>query len=174
MKDSQHGIASFVLRFTPKLWEDAQSEPHLQWRGHIRHVQGDEEARFTDFAEALTFMQRHLMQVTLESLEEGGKVNQEKALNESFKLWEQFASTYSAMMFETMERTIKQSEALRTQVDEAVQKALKTWRLPAQADQARIIEALNKLLVQVGTLTEKVDNLDKTLERNRTQGKKTT
>ena len=35
-------IASFMLRFTQEMWRDMQGEPHIRWRGHIRHVQGDQ------------------------------------------------------------------------------------------------------------------------------------
>ena len=41
-------VASFVLRFTQDLYEDEAGEPRVRWRGHIRHVQSDADARFTD------------------------------------------------------------------------------------------------------------------------------
>lgn len=76
---NDRNIASFVLRFTQELWEDAQQEPHVRWRGHIRHVQGEEENRFTDFAEAASFMQRHLTQLTIDLLSKKGEgISQEK------------------------------------------------------------------------------------------------
>jgi len=160
MKDTPSGIASFVLRFTPKAWLDENNQPHLQWRGRIRHVQGDDETGFVDFADAVTFMQRHLMHVTVDAMEGGSTMDQEKMVSESLKLWEQFASTYSTLMFEAMERTIEQSETLKQQMDKAVGKALETWRLPAQADQAQVIEALNKLQAQVEALMARVKSLE--------------
>src|SRR6185503_18067496 len=109
----QNNIASFVLRFTQELWRDTQGEPHIQWRGHIRHVQGDEEDRFTDFAEAVAFMQRYLTQLTMKALTGGQSMSQEKVIQESFKVWEQFVSSYTTMMFEAMQHTVKQSETFR-------------------------------------------------------------
>ena len=50
-----HNVASFVLRFTQELGEAKPGEPSIRWRGHIRHVQGDEENTFTDFAEVGCF-----------------------------------------------------------------------------------------------------------------------
>lgn len=164
MIKTQNNIASFVLRFTQELWRDAQGEPHVQWRGHIRHVQGDEEDRFTDFAEAVAFIQRYLTQLTLEALTGGQPMNQEKVLQESFKIWEQFASSYTDMMFETMQHTVKQSEAFREQFDQAAERALKTWQLSPQPPYRELVAALNSLQSQVETLTSKVENLEKSLQ----------
>jgi hypothetical protein len=164
MTEAQRNIASFLVRFTQDLWQDENGEPRVQWRGHIRHVQDDEEARFTDFTEVVTFIQQHLTQLTLDALE-GGKMDQEKTLHESFKLWEQFTSSYMDMMFKGMEQTLKQSEAMREQMDSAVRQALSSWGLPAQADQGEIVEALNKLQKQVQALSRKVGRLEKSLQQ---------
>ncbi|GAB4433837.1 MAG: hypothetical protein Fur0044_31320 [Anaerolineae bacterium] len=164
MIKTQNNIASFVLRFTQELWRDAQGEPHVQWRGHIRHVQGDEEDRFTDFAEAVAFIQRYLTQLTLETLTGGQPMNQEKVLQESFKVWEQFAASYTDMMFETMQQTVKQSEAFREQFDQAAERALKVWQLSPQPQYGQLVEAINLLQAQVQTLTSKVEDLEKSLQ----------
>ena len=55
-----HNVASFVLRFTQDLWQDDEEDSHVRWRGHIKHVQGEGESRFTDFAEAVAFIQQNL------------------------------------------------------------------------------------------------------------------
>ena len=159
-------IASFMLRFTQEMWRDMQGEPHVRWRGHIRHVQGDEEERFTDFAEAITFIQRYLTQLTLDSLAGDGPVSQEKVFQESFKLWEKFASSYADMMFKAMEQTVKQSEVFQEQLDEAASNALKAWQLPAQPGQDKLLEALNNLQSQIQTLTERVEQLEKQLQKS--------
>jgi polyhydroxyalkanoate synthesis regulator protein len=164
MIKTQNNIASFVLRFTQELWRDAKGEPHVQWRGHIRHVQGDEEDRFTNFTEAVAFIQRYLTQLTLEALAGGQPMNREKVLQESFKVWEQFASSYTDMMFETMQHTVKQSEAFREQLDRATERTLKAWQLPTQPDQGQLVEAIKSLQAQVQTLASKVESLEKTLQ----------
>jgi hypothetical protein len=164
MMKPQNNVASFVLRFTQEMWQDAQDEPHVQWRGHIRHVQGDEEDRFTDFAEAVAFIQRYLAQLTMEAIAGGQNMNQEKVLQESFKLWEQFASSYTGMMFEAMEQTVKQSQTFKEQIDQATQRALKAWQLPGQPDQKQMIEVLKSLQAQVEALTAKVEKLEQALQ----------
>lgn len=164
--NTQRGIASFVLRMTQDLWQDAQGEPHIAWRGQIRHVQDGDAASFTDFAEAVAFIQGHLTKLTLDNLSGGANMEQEKVLRESFKLWEQFASTYNKMMFEAMEKTIQQSEALKQQMDQAVERSMKSWKVPTAANSAEIVEALNKLSAQVEALAEKVDSLEKSLKKS--------
>jgi hypothetical protein len=160
----QNNIASFVLRFTQELWHDSQGEPHIQWRGHIRHVQGNEEGRFTDFAEAVAFIQRYLTQLTMKTVSGGQSLNQEKVLRESFKFWEQFASNYTGMMVEAMEHTVKQSQSFKDQLDQAAERALKAWHLPVQSDQVEIINKLNALQAQVEALTNHVAVLEKALQ----------
>lgn len=165
----QNNIASFVLRFTQELWHDSQGEPHIQWRGHIRHVQGNEEGRFTDFAEAVAFIQRYLTQLTMKTVSGGQSLNQEKVLRESFKIWEQFASSYTGMMVEAMEHTVKQSQSFKDQIDQAAERALKAWHLPVQSDQVEIADKLNALQAQVEALTNKVAVLEKALQAKTNQ-----
>ncbi len=158
-----HNIASFVLRFTQELWQDTQGEPHVRWRGNICHVQGDEENNFTDFAEAVTFIQRYLTELTLDSLSGDEPVSQEKVFKESFKLWEQFATSYTDMMFQTMEQTLKQSEDFKEQANQATAKTFNAWQMPMRADQEKILEALDNLQTQIQTLTDRVEKLEEDL-----------
>ena len=52
-------IASFVLRFTQD--HTARSDPvYTAWRGVIRHVQTNEEIRFTQIDGALAFIARYV------------------------------------------------------------------------------------------------------------------
>jgi hypothetical protein len=160
----QNNVASFVLRFTQELWRDAQGEPHVRWRGHIRHVQGDEEDRFTDFAEAVVFIQRYLIQLTRNAFAGGQARQQEKIVQENFKVWEQFASSYTDMMFEAMERTVKQSQTLKEQINQATERTLKAWQLPIQSDQQQIVEAINILQTHIQALTVKVEQLEQAIQ----------
>lgn len=167
MSDSHSSsLSSFVLRFVPKLWRDEQGEPHLQWRGQIRHVQGDEETGFTDFVDAVAFIQRHLAQLTLNTLQGGTPMEQEKLFRDSFKMWEQFASTYTNLMFEAMEKTIKQSETIREQMDEAVGNMVKAWQLPSRSNQGDLPEALGKLQAQVDELAGRIAKLEKAAKKS--------
>lgn len=164
MSKIQNNIASFVLRFTQEVWRDAQGEPHVQWRGHIRHVQGDEEDRFTDFAEAVNFIQRFLAQLTLEALSGGQNISQERVLRESFKVLEQFTSSYTNMVLTALERTVKQSQTFKEQIDHATEQALKAWQISLPSDQKQLLESLVSLQAQIQTLTEKMERLEKAVQ----------
>jgi hypothetical protein len=87
-------------------------------------------------------------------------MEQEKALREGFKLWEQFTSSYSNMMFEAMERTLEGSETLKKQMDKAVEQTMKTWSLPAKGADSELAAMVQELVAQVQTLTEKVAQLE--------------
>lgn len=163
MTKTQRDVASFVLRFTQDLWQDDQGEPHVEWRGHIRHIQGNEETRFTDFSEAVAFIQRYLMQLTQETLDAWPgeeQMDQEQTLSQSFKFWERFASSYTNVMLDAMERAAKRSEAFRKQMDDAVAASLRAWQVPDRASPAQTVEALQ---AQVQALADKVNSLEKAL-----------
>lgn len=164
-------IASFVLRFTQEMWQDTEGEPHIQWRGHIRHVQGDEEVRFTDFTDAVMFIQRYLTKLALDASSRGEPFNQGKVLRESFKLWKQFASSYADMMFKMLEQSIDHTETFRDYMDEAVENVLKAWQLPSHPDQKQLIETINHMHQQLQALNDKVDHLEQTIKQLQQEAK---
>ncbi len=179
---AQREIASFVVRFTHDLWQDQQGEPHVAWRGQVRRVQDGEELRFTDLAEAMSFIKASLLKVTMDCVPKEDKVYQEKAMQESFKLWEKFAQNYTGMIVEAMQQTAKQSEALQKQMGEAMEQAMRPWWLPVSpqaaapapdprpapaSDQAQLLQTLNALQSQLATLNDKVAQLEAQLQNDR-------
>ena len=70
MSPKKDETASFMLRFTQKIFNSESGEPQVQWRGNIRHVQGGEEKRFSDFDEALGFIQSKLADLTIGAMED--------------------------------------------------------------------------------------------------------
>ncbi len=56
-------IVSFVIRFVQEQPDEQASRP--RYRGAIRHVQSDQEVSFTNWSDAVAFMQRYM---PLESL----------------------------------------------------------------------------------------------------------
>ena len=167
--NNHNNVASFVLRFTEELWQDEEGEPHVQWRGHIRHVQGDEEDRFTDFTEAVAFIQHYLTQLTMNALAGGQGMQQEKVLSGSFKMWERFTSSYMDMMFDAMAQTVKQSQNLKEQIDHSTERVLRAWQLPAQSDPEQIVAVLNDFRSQIEALTLKVEQLEQSLPAKMTR-----
>jgi len=166
MNKTHSNIASFVLRFTQDWWQNAEGQPQVRWRGHIRHVQGNKEDRFTDFAHAVTFIQRNLAEETINTVS-GKNMNQEQALRESFKFWEEFSSAYSGMMFEAVEQSLQQSETVKKQMQDAVEKTLTAWQVPVvptgSSSQTELVELLRSLQNQIETLSKRVADLEATL-----------
>ena len=160
MVEDQRSIASFMIRFTQHIWRDSQDEPQVQWRGQINHVQGDDEITFTDLTEALEFIQRHLTQLTMDATSSEDKQDREKVLDKSYILWEQFAATYSNMVFDALRNTINQSEVIKSQMDEAVGTALKSWQKPVAAERDEILSAIDDLNSQLQALAEKIAILE--------------
>ncbi len=167
MSRTQRDIASFVVRFTQDVWEDDRGEPQVAWRGHIRHIQGEEEVRFTDFSEAVAFMQRYMKELTLgrlEALSESEERDQEQPLHESFRLWEKSATGYADMMFGAMEQSMQQSESLRKQMDSAMRDSFQAWMPSSQTASGQVLETLQALQAQVQVLAERVGNLEDALK----------
>lgn len=160
MTEDQSSIASFVVRFTQHLWKDPQKEPHLQWRGRVRHVQSDEEVNFSDLNEVLIFMRHHLTQLTLEATEGKTETEREKVLGQSFMLWEKLASTYSEMVSDVMSQTFDQSESFKREVDAAIARALQAWKSPVESERAAMTKAIERVSTQVQELTKKIEALE--------------
>lgn len=163
MTDTQRDVASFLIRFTQDLWRNPAGDPKIAWRGHIQHVQGEAEKTFTDFADALSFIQDHLAQLTIGALPGADQGDQEKALKEGFKLWEQFANSYSTMMFETLERTMAQSESIKVQMDKAVAKTLEAWKMPGSPGQREVEATIVEIRAQIEALAKKITELERTI-----------
>jgi predicted small secreted protein len=66
MTKKQDQTASFMVRFNQRIFEE-NGESKLQWRGKISHIQDGEEKCFSDFDDALTFMQKKLGELTEEA-----------------------------------------------------------------------------------------------------------
>jgi len=174
----QRDTASFVLRFTQDLWRDQAGEPRLEWRGQVRRVQDGEELRFTDLAEAMNFIQESLLKVTMNAMPKEDKQYQDKAVRQSLKLWEKFAENYTSMMVDAMQQTMKQSESIQRQMNEAVEQVMKPWWLmgfptptapkakesesnaSSAATQTQILQTLAALQAQISALSEKVGDLE--------------
>ena len=68
MTSKKEETASFVLRLSQKIFENEEGEPHVEWRGNIRHVQSGEETRFTNFEDAQIFVQQTLTDMTIKAV----------------------------------------------------------------------------------------------------------
>jgi hypothetical protein len=170
--DTQRSVASFMLRFTQDLWKDENGDPQVQWLGRINHVQGDEEVRFTDFTEALTFIQNQLQDLTHRAVPGATPAFREKALNESFKLWERFTADYTELVLKGMQDAFNRSRDIQDQVGDTFARSFEQWlppgfrreASPARSEQephADLMSEIETLTAQVAALAAKIEALEK-------------
>lgn len=120
-------IASFVLRFTQDRWQEPAGRQRARWRGQIRHVQSDAEARFTDFSDAVAFMQAELARRTLASVEEAAEVDRASVLRESLRIWERVAGDYAEAVSGVVQEGLGRSERYQRQAMQLFEQTLGAW-----------------------------------------------
>lgn len=152
MESPQSRVASFLVRFTQHLWQDTNGEPKVAWRGNVKHVQGDEAAHFTDFTDALKFMQDQLADVTRNALNENENMDFDKGMKSSFQIWEQFSKNYSDMVLETWQKSLEKTQ----QVQDAMQKTFAPWQVSNPG-----MEEMKMLLTKVAELEARIEELER-------------
>jgi hypothetical protein len=113
--------ASFVLRFTQKVFNNDSGEPQVQWRGNIRHVQGGTEANFSEFDDAVQFIQGKLADLTITAMENKSPEEQKGILAKSFDLWKRMAVASPKMVMDTLKDPKAGVGQIQEQVTQAVQ-----------------------------------------------------
>jgi len=159
---------SFVIRFTQKMYQDEADETQVQWRGNIKHVQGGDEQRFSDFTKAVEFIQGKLAELTIQSAEHKPVEEQKGILSKSFDLWKKMAADTPRMVMNTIKDPKGQVEFLQHQVKEVISQHLETevdqWRSASKSDLKQLIEAVNGIATEVQSLKTKVDQLAKKVD----------
>ena len=170
MSVKKEETASFMLRFTQKIFQAESGEPQVQWRGNIRHVQGGDEKRFSEFEEVVAFIQSKLADLTIQAMEDKSPEEQKGILSKSFDLWKKMALEGPKMVMETIKDPKKQVEHLQDQIqdqldhvkDEISQKLeVDSWLRASKADYKHIMQKLEGLSGEISTLNKKIDRLSK-------------
>ena len=170
MSVKKEETASFMLRFTQKIFQSEDGEPQVQWRGNIRHVQGGDEKRFSDFDGAVEFIQSKLADLTIQAMEDKSPEEQKGILSKSFDLWKKMATEGPRMVMETFKDPKKQVAQIQDQIqdqihqvkDEITQKLeIDSWVRASKADYKEIMQQLGALSENLATLNQKVDQLSK-------------
>ena len=164
MINPQIDIASFTMRFIQQRWKDQEGDPQLHWKGYIRHVQSDDSITFTDFSNALNFIQQHLMELTANATSDASEADQNVYIQESFKLWESFLSNYSSMVFSTMDNAIKQSEAIQAQIEKAARTTMGSISSSQGDSQEEILVQIRKLGLEISSLQSEMESIQKRLD----------
>lgn len=167
MATKKDETASFVLRFTQKVFKNEAGEPQVQWRGNIRHVQGGEEKRFSEFESAVKFMQAKLADLTISAMEDKSPEEQKGILAKSFDLWKRMATEGPKMVMETLKDPKAGVEHLREEVTQAVQEQREqvedfvssrldpdAWKPATKADLRTLMQSITKLSNEVASLNK--------------------
>ncbi|MGB6154234.1 MAG: hypothetical protein WBG48_19790 [Pricia sp.] len=175
--------ASFMVRFTQKIYDES-GESKVQWRGNISHVQGGEDYNFTDFNEAVSFIQKRLAELTIEATNDKTSEEQENILTKSFSLFKTMAASGPKILKNTLKDPRKQVAHLQDQLSEYGEDLFEKmpidqWRNASKSDFHSMQGTLTALTAAVGALSKKVDALSdsvasvKTTKSTKTPVKKT-
>ncbi|MEM6631315.1 MAG: hypothetical protein AAF694_16660 [Bacteroidota bacterium] len=168
MASKKDETASFMLRFTQKIFNNESGEPQIQWRGNIRHVQGGEEKRFSNFDEALGFIQSKLADLTILAMENKPIEEQKGILSKSFDIWKKMAFDGPRIVMETIKDPQKQVAQLQDQLQDQLEQVkgglsqkleISSWLAASKADYQQIMQLLGQLSNDIAALNEKVDQL---------------
>lgn len=168
MSTKKDETASFMLRFTQKIFNSESGEPQIQWRGNIRHVQGGEEKRFSDFDEALSFIQSKLADLTILAMEDKPIEEQKGILSKSFDLWKKMALDGPRMVMETIKDPKKQVAQLQDQLQDQIEQVkggfsekleVSSWLAASKSDYQQVMQMLGQISNDIAALNEKVDQL---------------
>ncbi len=170
MSTKKDETASFMLRFTQKIFNNEAGEPEVQWRGNIRHVQGGDEQRFSQFDEVVSFIQSKLADLTIQAMEDKPIEEQKGILSKSFDLWKKMALEGPKMVMETIKDPKKGVAHIQDQIqdqihqvkDEITQKLeIDTWKRASKSDYNQIMQKLSDISNEVVALNNKVEKLSK-------------
>lgn len=178
MATKKEETASFVLRFTQKIYQNEAGEPQVQWRGNIRHVQSGEESRFLAYDDAAEFVQNKLSELTLQAVEDKTPEEQKGILSKSFDLWKKVASSTPKMVIESLKDPKKQVAHIQEQIQEQLHQVtdaigqtledklgqkieVDDWRVSSKSDFKSIMKMLEKMSDEIDSLNKKVDALSK-------------
>ncbi|MFN2223707.1 MAG: hypothetical protein ACK2UH_14210 [Candidatus Promineifilaceae bacterium] len=176
----EQDLVSFVLRFVREAGEEQQA----RWRGVVKHVQSNTEASFSQFSEALAFMQRYVNDIARSSFEETARMGEAFAdqgsvganpFAETARLWGEYMPRYTQMMVDSMNEAMATGLAMPAPVEEMMASTMSAWGMPnqtKQADQEKTAAALEAMAAQMASLNDKIASLETQLaDRNKQSGK---
>jgi hypothetical protein len=181
MATKKDETASFVLRFTQKIYQNEQNEPQIQWRGNMRHVQSGDEKNFSKFDEVIQFIQSNLTDLTVQAVEHKTPEEQKGILSKSFDLWKRMTIETPKLVLDTLKDPKKQAHLIQEQIQEQIQERMHQvgdafnqklddvkeklevdeWRGSSKSDYKNIMKMLEQMSSEIQSLNEKVEKLSK-------------
>ncbi|MBN8589537.1 MAG: hypothetical protein J0L94_14590 [Rhodothermia bacterium] len=161
LESAQSKVVSFMVRFTQHLWKDEKGEAKIAWRGNVKHVQGDEDTSFTDFAEGLSFMQAQLQTLTQETLSRYHEAAQATTgLENGLKFWEEATKRYTDLWRSSWEQGMEGAQQIKAHMDEAVRKSIPAW--PELMNPLALAEENRELKRELEALKARIRALENT------------
>ncbi len=164
--------ASFLLRFTQKIYEDEKGNTDLQWRGKITHVQDNDQKNFSELKDVIDFIQGKLSELTMSSMEEDmSPKDKEGILMKSMDIWKKLAKSYPKMVADVIKDPKGQVLQIQEQItskaeDLSNRLQLESYKPTSKSDIHELSNQISQLTNLVGTLQKKVDKIDRKLGKS--------
>jgi len=166
---SANQSASFMIRFTQKIFKDKEGNPGVQWRGKISHVQSGDGKGFIEFENAVAFMQEKLEDVTASSILDKPEEEQDGILTKSFDFLKKIKENAPKIVMDTIKDPLGQVGNIKDQIgeqikdvgDELSQKIeIDNLRMVSRSDYKDMLAIMQKMSAQIDKLSKKVDSLE--------------
>jgi len=169
MTKKQEQTASFLVRFQQRIFEE-NGESEVQWRGKISHVQDGEEQRFSDFNDALSFMQQKLGELTEEATKHESSEEQESIIHKSLSMWKTIKDDGPKVIRNTLKDPKKQFTHLQDEIQDKIitigeeiseKVHIDQWRNASRSDFNKIQSQIAALSSEIQKLSTKFDTIKK-------------
>jgi len=169
MKKNQEQTASFMVRFNQRIFEE-NGESKVQWRGKITHIQNGDEQRFSDFNDALEFMQQELSNLTEEATKNESSEKQESIVQKSLSMWKTIKDVGPKVLRDTLKDPKKQFTQIQDQIQDQIHTIgeeisekvhVNEWRNASRSDFNKIQNQIEGLSSEIKKLTKKIDSIKK-------------
>ncbi len=154
--------ASFMVRFNQKIYQDTEGLDQVQWRGKISHVQGGDHSNFSEFSEAISFIQDKLSGLTKQATEDRTPEEQEGILTKSFDIWKKLSTTGAKMAMETIKDPRKGVAQIQEQISQVGEELgskieIDSIRSASKSDLQTVLKRLEEVSADLRSLHSKVD-----------------
>lgn len=162
--------ASFMIRFTQKIYDGDDGNHQVQWRGNIRHVQSGDENKFVEVKDALAFIQKNLTDLTQNSIKDKTPEEQKGILSKSFGIWKKVTSEGPKLVLDTLRDPMKQVENVQEQIQDKIENVkdelgkkldLESIKNIVTRDSDQVLDRLESISAEIAKLNQKIDKLQK-------------
>ncbi|HSH01578.1 MAG TPA: hypothetical protein VLL52_03595 [Anaerolineae bacterium] len=161
---SQQDVVSFMLRFV----REANETEQARWRGLIHHVQSDNQEPFTEFAQALAFMQANINETVQAAFSSKDAPMSDTPDNnnpfmETARLWGAFMPQYNQALLDTMQEMMAAGAAMPQQMNNMMGQMMSGWSGNPQEQQqllTQLAQQVDQLTAQVAVLNQRLTELE--------------